>query len=157
MKIHIRQMPHGTGHFSGEVDASGFELEKAEAKALGPVFYEVDAGLSDGGLWVAGSLRLTVELRCVRTLELFPYQLEISDFAAQVQLDGRECVDLTNEVREDILLNLPPYPKKDDADIAPLQETPKSPQDGAAREVDPPATPSVWSVLDELDSTNKDN
>jgi len=39
--------------------------------------------------------------------------VRVEDFATQIELNGRETVDLTDAVREDILLALPPYPHCD--------------------------------------------
>src|SRR5438132_210026 len=41
------------------------------------------------------------------------YPLKVEDFAMQIDLEGRETIDLTPYIREDILLNLPPYPHCD--------------------------------------------
>ncbi|MFV0414802.1 MAG: YceD family protein [Chthoniobacterales bacterium] len=149
MKIHLRQLPHGTRHFSGEDDASDFGLEQADARPLGPVRYDIDVGLSGGGLWAFGKLSFCVELTCVRTLQKFPWDMEIPDFSTQVELNGAECIDLTPIVREDIFLNLPPYPKNDAVEFpAPKtsstnkkpSEKPKESEDG-----------SIWSALDNFE------
>jgi len=153
MKIHLRQLKHGSAHFSGEVDTSDFGLEQADARALGPVVYDVDAGVSGGGLWVAGKLRCEVELCCVKTLRRFPFTVEVPDFAVQIQLDGRESIDLTPMVREDIFLNLPPYPK---CDTVGATDHPAGSEDLLA-ESEPSEdddTGSVWSALDELKPDN---
>jgi len=39
--------------------------------------------------------------------------VEVPDFATQVELGTSETVDLTEEIREDILLALPPHPHCD--------------------------------------------
>ena len=52
-------------------------------------------------------------MRCVRCLESFPFDIEVKDFAVHTELTGPEVVDLTPFMREDILLNLPPYPHCD--------------------------------------------
>jgi uncharacterized metal-binding protein YceD (DUF177 family) len=49
----------------------------------------------------------------VACLEHFRYPLEVADFACQVELTGSETVDLTEPVREDILLALPAHPHCD--------------------------------------------
>ncbi|MFV0336805.1 MAG: YceD family protein [Chthoniobacterales bacterium] len=159
MKIHIRQLPHGTGHFSGEDDASGFGLERADARPLGPVYYDIDVGLSGGGLWAAGKLSFRVELTCVRTLEKFPYDMEIPDFSTQIELHGSECIDLTPIVREDIFLNLPPYPKKDVAELSTSKNAPQrleiSGTDAlASKKTEESEENSIWSALDNFEPKN---
>ena len=41
------------------------------------------------------------------------FDIEVKDFAVHTELAGPEVVDLTPFMREDILLNLPPYPHCD--------------------------------------------
>jgi uncharacterized metal-binding protein YceD (DUF177 family) len=112
MKVHLRQIPAGgTLHIEGEEEAAPLGLEEAGAEPAGPLCYSLDVGLSGGGLFAVGSLRLRVRLRCVVTLDHFEHEIRIDAFAVQKELDGREVVDLTPEVREDIHLALPAHPR----------------------------------------------
>ncbi|PTX95972.1 hypothetical protein DB345_09210 [Spartobacteria bacterium LR76] len=114
MKVHLHQIPQGgTLLIEGEEDASFLGLEEADARALSPVRYALDVGLSDGGLFATGWVEVEVELRCVACLETYPTKVRIDPFALQKELDGRELVDLTEEIREDIHLALPSYPRCD--------------------------------------------
>ena len=70
-------------------------------------------GLSDGGLFATGEIGVTMEMRCVKCLERFPYPVTVPDFACQVELGRTETVDLTEPIREDILLALPAHPHCD--------------------------------------------
>jgi uncharacterized metal-binding protein YceD (DUF177 family) len=54
-----------------------------------------------------------VELRCVACLEEFQHEISVPAFALHTELHGPETVDITPFMREDILLNLPPYPHCD--------------------------------------------
>ena len=114
MKIHIRQMEHGRIELDGCDDPGAYGLAEGGVEAVGDLHYELHAGLSDGGLWVHGTLELPVRMVCVRCLEPFTTTLRIPDFAHQIELEGKESVDLTPLIREDILLALPPYPKCDE-------------------------------------------
>ena len=49
----------------------------------------------------------------MRCLEPFPFEIAVRDFAAHLPLTGPEEIDLTPFLREDILLNLPAYPRCD--------------------------------------------
>lgn len=98
-----------------EGDDTGVDLDVSGEylKALGPVHYSLDAGLSGTGLFATGTLEIDLERECVNCLEKFTYPVRIGDFAMQMELEGEETVDLTPQVREDILLNLPHYPRCD--------------------------------------------
>lgn len=113
MKIHINQIPATGLHVEGEEKRDILDLNDPAVKPLGPVRYNLEVGLSDGGLFATGSLEADLELECVTCLERFEYTVEVPDFAVQVELPPTEAVDLTEEVREDILLALPPYPHCD--------------------------------------------
>ena len=113
MKVHIQQIPAEGLHLDGEEPSSILELNDDAARTTGPIAYSLDLGLSDGGLFATGTLTVPLELQCVACLERFAYALHIPDFACQLELTGRETVDLTEQVREDTLLALPPHPHCD--------------------------------------------
>ena len=113
MKVHVLQIPPDGMQLEGEEPADILELDSARARATGPIEYSLDIGLSEGGLFATGTLAVPIECDCVRCLEKFSRTLVVDDFACQVELEGREMVDLTEQVREDILLTLPAYPHCD--------------------------------------------
>jgi len=152
MKISLHQIPEGsTLIFEGEEDASFLDLKEIEARALSPVRYVLDVGLSDGGIFATGSLQVRVLLTCVACLEPFEYDLEIAPFALQKELEGAEMVDLTSEIREDIQLALPSYPR---CDAEGGKTCPAHFPKASTEKVKPTAGPTAWEALDKL--KNKD-
>jgi uncharacterized metal-binding protein YceD (DUF177 family) len=154
MKIHLRQIPQGgTLHLEGVEDAGFLDLEEAGARACSPLDYELEVGLSGGGLFATGRLSLCVHLRCVACLEEFETRLSVDPFALQKDLDGRESVDLTQEIREDIHLALPAHPRCDaeGKKICPARFS-QAPADVSQ----PPGT-APWSVLDGLKTEKREN
>jgi uncharacterized protein len=113
MKVHTLQIPVDGKHLEGEDPSSILDLHEESAKPLGPIQYSVDVGLSDGGLFATGRLSVPMQLQCVKCLEYFEYPIEVNEFACQIELTGAEMVDLTEPVREDILLALPAHPHCD--------------------------------------------
>jgi uncharacterized protein len=113
MKVHLNQIPEEGLHLEGEEPASILELDDPLARPISPVRYALDIGLSDGGLFATGEVGVDMELECVECARKFAYPLRVEDFATQVELTTRETVDLTDQLREDILLALPPYPHCD--------------------------------------------
>ncbi|MCX7868761.1 MAG: DUF177 domain-containing protein, partial [Terrimicrobiaceae bacterium] len=126
----------------GEEDAGFLCLEEAGVRAAGPLHYNLEAGLSGGGLFATGSLRLRVAMTCVVTLEVFEREIEVTDFAAQKELDGREWVDLSEEIRDEIHLALPAHPRS-----AQAAERDGLRPGGSA--LAPPAS-GAWKALDQL-------
>jgi uncharacterized metal-binding protein YceD (DUF177 family) len=114
------------------------------------VRYALDVGLSGGGLFATGEIGVDMELECVKCLEHFTFPLEVKEFAFQMELTGAEMVDLTEPIREDILLALPAHPHCDwnGEKVCPgafheLKET-ESPEDPDAEK------PDIWGPLDQL-------
>ena len=114
MKVHLNQIPPQGLRVEGEEDIQLLDQpEKEGIKPVSSVRYSLDVGLSEGGLFATGSLSVDLQLECVTCLTKFVYPLRINDFAMQIELGGAETVDLTPQIREDILLALPPYPHCD--------------------------------------------
>jgi uncharacterized metal-binding protein YceD (DUF177 family) len=149
MKIHLRQIPAQGLHLEGEEDCPLAQLDPEEARCAGLLRYQLDVGISEGALWANGELTQPVELRCVRCLESFPFDIEVKEFAVHTELAGPEVIDLTPFMREDLLLNLPAYPHcdREGRRVCPAAEVLKTPNQPAVLEVRPPD----WSALDKLD------
>src|SRR5947207_4346278 len=113
MKIHLNQIPAEGLHLTGEEDCALGDLGSQELWCVGPMGYSLDLGISDGSLWANGTIAQTVVLACVACLEKFEHEISVPAFALHTELHGPETVDITPFMREDILLNLPPYPHCD--------------------------------------------
>ena len=150
MKVHLRQIPNEGLHLEGEEDCPIPELAKDDVVCAGPLRYLLDVGISDGAFWANGSLAQPVEVRCVACLEPFVHTIEVPAFAMWTEIGGPEVVDLTPFVREDILLNLPAYPRCDTTGerVCPAPHLQLAREEG---ETDPAARKPDWSVLDKLD------
>ena len=159
MKIHLHQVPETGMHLEGEEPPSILELpEEGHSRATGPVHYSLEVGRNDDGLWATGTLAVDLELQCARCGEKFIYPLELNEVALQVELAGPELIDLTPQVREDILLALPAYPHCEwvEGNVCVAQERVSAPPirsaavdagNGAA------ASSPVWEELDRLNIT----
>lgn len=147
MKVHIKQIPIEGKQIEGEADNAILELNEPDLSAVGPVTYALEVGLSDGGLFATGQLGVDLQMRCVTCLENFIRQIRIENFACQIELTAAEMVDLTPQVREDILLALPAHPHCDWDGLKECKppfdlRTPVSDSSSEARE--------VWDALDQL-------
>jgi uncharacterized metal-binding protein YceD (DUF177 family) len=146
MKIHLRQIQAEGLHLEGEEDCAIPDLSTESVSCSGPLRYALDAGVSEGALWVTGTLAQPVELKCVRCLEPFHFDIEVPAFSIHQPLTGPEVIDLGPYVREDILLNLPAHPHCDREGGRACPAAGKT--DTAAAE-DGKRTPD-WSALDKL-------
>ncbi|MGO8926218.1 MAG: YceD family protein [Limisphaerales bacterium] len=71
----------------------------------------------EDSLLMHGRLRLNLECQCVRCLKPFQYHVELDGWTCHLPLQGEDCVvavndcvDLTPQMREDILLEFPWHP-----------------------------------------------
>ena len=113
MKVHTNQIPADGLHLEGTDSSQLLDLHDPGIRPLSDIRYALDVGLSDGGLFATGTVGVDLELECVACLDRFSYPLAVPDFACQLELTGAESVDLTDLVREDIVLALPPHPHCD--------------------------------------------
>jgi uncharacterized metal-binding protein YceD (DUF177 family) len=150
MKVHLQQIPPDGKHYEGEESNAMLDLHDKEVRPVSPVQYSFDVGISNGGLWATGNLGVDLDLQCVKCLERFTYPVRVPDFATQVELTGAETVDLTEPIREDILLALPAHPHCDwnGAKVCPGAFHPVKPE--TPSEEQPAETPAVWEALDQL-------
>jgi uncharacterized metal-binding protein YceD (DUF177 family) len=149
MKVHLKHIPADGLHLQGEEHCPITEFEADDVRCIGPVFYDIDIGVSGGALWATGSLRQKVELRCVACLENFAHEITVPTFAMRTELHGPETVDLTPFMREDLLLNLPAHPRCDrDGDrVCKAASAQAAPPESSRK--------SDWSELDKLKIENR--
>lgn len=148
MKVHTLQIPIDGLHLEGEEDSALLKLSDPLLQPAGPVHYSLDVGLSGGGLFATGNVGVDLHAQCVVCLEQFIYPLNVPEFACQVELGKAETVDLTEPVREDILLALPPHPH---CDWNGERECPGAFHREAETASEPDTEkPDVWGALDQL-------
>ncbi len=159
MKIHLRQIPDEGLHLEGEEFAGVLQLPTEDhLRPLGPLRYSLDLGLSSDGLWATGELFLDVELQCVRCLEPFTYALHVPDVALQIERPAQETVDLTPELREDIILALPAYPHCDWSGerVCPGRQVAQGKAAAPGESSDDASRPATaWETLDQLKMPSK--
>jgi uncharacterized metal-binding protein YceD (DUF177 family) len=80
----------------------------------------------------------------VACLEKFEHEIKVPAFALHTELHGPENIDITPFLREDILLNLPPYPHcdRDGGRVCKAAKLETTGDAGTAK--------ADWSALDKL-------
>jgi len=62
-------------------------------------------------LIIKGKISLDVRLQCSRCIEFFSTTLQVSDFLRNLSLgEDQNEVDITDEIREELVLNIKPFP-----------------------------------------------
>lgn len=97
--------------FKGEEDAAFLELEHDRFfSAKDPAVYELHAQKVSSELVVKGAVSVRLSCRCARCDEWFSRAIHIDDFLRTYKLASEnDSIDLTGDIREDILLALPTY------------------------------------------------
>jgi len=115
----------------------------------------LQAELMEGSILVQGRLRLALRCECARCLKPFEQVMDLREWAAHLELKGNDAVpvvadavDLTPQIREDILLQLPQHPLCE-PECRGLSNPPAGSQTGSGAAVSREA-PSPWDELDKL-------
>ena len=106
-----RISPEGESYV-GQEPASILELDgNQQTRVEGPVKVELFALVAGHELIVRGTLSVPLSLECSRCAGFFSTTLRVSSFLRAYEVpEGTETVDLTADIREDILLDLPTIP-----------------------------------------------
>ena len=120
--IDVSRLDPGGELIEGEVDA--VDLDEEFVRAFGGLRYRLRIEAIGSELLVRGKLEQDFELVCSRCGRDFDDTVKEDDFLISVNLDdsGGE-VDLTDDIRESIILKLPTYPVCDEACPGIVQKT----------------------------------
>ena len=111
LKVYVARMTRDGEELSGALDDSIYDLHDEYLRPFGGLRYELGVQLFGTELLVRGRLEQDFEAACSRCGQDFDFTVKVSDFAASFATDEKtEFVDLTQELRESILLALPTYP-----------------------------------------------
>ena len=153
--IQLEDFPEEGRYLQGEVDGAVFGIDNDEIRSAGPIRYEFDTQLYENELVLRGSLATEFDMRCNRCLAHFAYTAEIPDLTLSFDVKGKACLDVTEALREELVLVLPSYPKCEHAgldceenDIIRDFRLAKDPETGV--ELPTPSGNSVWDALDKL-------
>lgn len=107
MRINVKRIPPDGEILRGTDLSSIMELDETDTQFKHEVEYDFLAQLQGNALLVTGKVRTQATLRCSRCLQVFDLPLEVSQFVFHQELTGEDFVDLTANMREDIILELP--------------------------------------------------
>lgn len=140
MKFKLQLIPPEGGKLEGSEPAAILDIQEPLFRFEEAIHYILEVNwVGESGLLVRGRLSTTVRAQCVRTLEWFDLPLVVEAFEHQCDRVHGDEVDLTQEIREDILLVLPANPVAPQA--GPLKTGPAS---------EPGKGSVAWGELDKL-------
>ncbi len=112
MKILVARIPEEGSNYEGDEPGSIMQVEgDTFIRKSGDVHYSLYAQHVCEELVVRGNLSVELDLQCARCSEFFSTTVGVSDFLrAYPAPDGTDSVDITEDLREDILLHVPGFP-----------------------------------------------
>ena len=156
--VHLNQLREGRFQLTGEESGNFLDVGGEGIVPMSPVRYELEVGQSGSGIWAVGKIAVDIELECVHTLSRFLCPIRLDDFATQVEIEGKDVIDLTPVIREDILLALPAYPDCERDGNIPRVDAPDKVTVGSIKgnkadgESSGERGPSPWQALDRLET-----
>lgn len=109
MKIYINQIPDTGLELSETCEPSSLDLDRPDIKLTEPI--NISAQVSKGTNFISVKLviEVAIHLNCSRCLEEFtvPKSLETK---LNLPIENRDAIDLTDNLREEIMLNYPLKP-----------------------------------------------
>jgi len=157
LRIDLREVPESGLRLTGEVPRDVFDVGDPHLRPASALLYDCELSITGETLLVVGDFEAAFELECARCGTPFVYRLQLSGHTIQEELENRAILDLTNTLREDILLALPAYPHCDegpDARPCPAAERFESEDHYiplTAEGQEPPASRgNVWDALNAL-------
>lgn len=109
--VDLHDLPPEGREISGQLDCRIFELEEGAPQVASPLRYRLHI-LKDGDdAILSGEISADFVFECVLCLESFTDRIILPEYGTEVAAEGKTpTVDLTDALREDILLALPGHP-----------------------------------------------
>lgn len=134
--IDVARLERDGETIEGEADC--IDLDEEFVHPFGGIRYRLNARLYGNELLVRGSLEQDFTLACSRCGRDFDTTVKVEDFTTSVEIGPKDqFADLTGEIRDSIILELPAYPVCGEGCEIPEQAK-ETPEDGR------------WSALDAL-------
>lgn len=110
MKIEINKIPEDGYWLDSEEPVGNYHLAYPLCQFLSPIFFHFFVNKVSHELLVQGDFRTKVEIQCSRCLKNFTYPLRFLEFTFCEEIAERVVIDLSNNIREDILMSIPSKP-----------------------------------------------
>lgn len=149
--IDVSRLQEGGESLEGAVSPELLDLhESRPATPVGPISFNLRAEVVSHELIVSGGLAFECRVECCRCAEIYSTTVRVSSFLRAYEVPtGSETVDLTADVREDILLNLPSFPLCSESCKGLCPECGKNLNEGPCGCVRKDGG-NMWAALDEL-------
>lgn len=151
MIIHIPKISEGGSVYEGELPQVVLELDDDRfIRPKGEIRYHLRAEIVSDQVIVQGWLETDLDLLCVACADFFSTNVRVSSFLRACTIrPGMETIDLTDDIREEILLAVPYYPRgeRDENDVC--KQCGRSASELQGPPLPEPST-DVWDTLNGL-------
>ena len=152
IRIETTQIGEEGYSVSGEEPGELLELERDPvARSEGPIQYELTVERAGQELVVRGQVEAPVRLRCSRCAQFFSTTARVSSFLRAYEwAEHPEFLDVSADVREDLLLEIPSFPLCRESCKGLCAQCGQDLNEGTCGCVPPERVASPWSALDAL-------
>jgi len=160
--IDLGLLPEDGKQFSGELQPEIFNMAEGDVRPVGPLAYELFVQRFEGELLLSGSLSAPFEFTCVRTLHPFVQTIVLEHVPIVVEVGEMGQIDVTDALREEVLLEFPVNPLCDDGDepmhcrIDPRYLAVDKPPGEGVESPPTPAGDDRWAALDAWSGSSTD-
>jgi uncharacterized protein len=149
--IEIRLLTPEGVKFDGEEPATMLDIADTDDMSFAaPVKYDLKASLVSGGVLVEGWVRTRIAGRCGRCLERFEADVTATDICHYYENVNGPELDVTEDIREDLVLMLPANPLCGDDCLGLCPECGANRNRKSCRCRDKAPSNPAWSGLDDL-------
>jgi uncharacterized metal-binding protein YceD (DUF177 family) len=146
---------------SGTLPAEIFDFPAHDdAKPVSPLRYDILVQRFGSELLLTGELSATFELTCVITMQRFTQTIQLDHVAIAIELENELPLDIADELREEIVIEMPHDPRCDQGDVPMVCENnslnfllDKNPENDP-HSPPPTAGDNRWEALDALQQRN---
>lgn len=158
LTIHPQSIPAEGFELCGEIPPRDLDLpEEDRVSFADPISLHLHVGPLSGGILARGALRSILRCRCDRCLTYYSERFDIPECIHFYETTDNQPIDLTEDIREDILLSFPQHTvcRQDCRGLCPNCGRNLNVRDCGCR---PQATSdAAWQELDRLRLDNADN
>jgi len=117
LNISLESLEHGPTLLKGALPGAVLDIEQEEGiRNVGDVCYDLTVTRTGAEVLITGSVEASMELECVRSGQFFSTIIRESAFLRDFPIEETgDSLDLTEEVREAVLLQLPNFPVSPEA------------------------------------------
>lgn len=115
LTIDLNTLPEEGKQFEGELDPALYKLPEHDAQPTGPLYYDLNVQRFESELLVRGYISTPFKFTCVRDSTKFIQTISLEEFGHSYEINDAQ-MNLTESLREEVLMAFPDYPRCDEAD-----------------------------------------